>query len=65
MKAQAVEEHLFAEEVHFFNIHEQRGYAGANNRAEKDKTGGRERDHLHNQSFFVVPPKCPSEAPRC
>lgn len=33
MKAQAVEEHLFAEDVHFFNSNEQGGHTGPNDRA--------------------------------
>lgn len=33
MKAQAVEEHLFAEDVHFFNSDKQGGHAGPNDRA--------------------------------
>lgn len=35
MKAQAIKEHLFAEDVHFFNSDEQRNCTGSNNRAEK------------------------------
>lgn len=33
VKAQAVEEHLLAEEVHLLNRHEQRGHTGSNDRA--------------------------------
>lgn len=33
MKAQAVEEHLFAEDVHLLYIDEQGGHAGPNDRA--------------------------------
>lgn len=33
MKAQAIEEHLFAENVHFFNSDEQGNCTGSNNRA--------------------------------
>lgn len=36
MKTQAVEEHLFAENVHFFNSDEQRGHTGPD-----DRTGQR------------------------
>lgn len=35
MKAQAIKEHLFAEDVHFFKSDEQRNGTGSNNRAEK------------------------------
>lgn len=37
MKAQVIKEHLFAEDVHFFNSDEQRNRTGSNNRAEKSK----------------------------
>jgi len=35
MKAQAVKEHLFAEDVHFFNSDEQRGHTGPNDGTRK------------------------------
>lgn len=40
MKAQAIKEHLFAEDVHFFNSDEQRNCTGSNNRAENDQKEG-------------------------
>ena len=40
MKAQAVEEHLFAEDVHLLNIDEQGGHTGPDDRAVQIKSGG-------------------------
>ena len=40
MKAQAVEEHLFAEDVHLLNIDEQGGHTGPDDGAVQIKSGG-------------------------
>lgn len=39
MKAQAIKEHLLAEDVHFFNSDEQRNCTGSNNRADDQREG--------------------------
>lgn len=49
VKAQAVEKHLFAEDVHFLNSDEQRGHAGPNYRA-----GQRSNKSTRLQMFFYL-----------
>ena len=55
VKAQAVEKHLFAEDVHFLNSDEQRGHAGPNYRAGQRSEGVNKTEHgfyLDNQFIF-------------
>lgn len=47
MKAQAVEEHLFAHEMHFLNCDEQGGHAASNDRAEQ-------RSNQENKNIMII-----------
>lgn len=52
MKAQAVEEHLFAEDVHFFNSNEQGGHTGPNDRA--GQRSNKWISQLHLDIIYII-----------
>lgn len=54
MKAQAIEEHLFAEDVHFFNSDEQGNRTGPNNRAGQRSNSGISQLGLHMVNIYII-----------
>lgn len=53
MKAQAVEEHLFAEDVHFFNSDKQGGHAGPNDRAGQRSNSPKKKSQLGLRTVII------------